>query len=612
MRFLLFRRSLMLSLGILALSGSSAPAWRAAPDMSVISVALNGAGDVIAVGAETGASETDAVVVKRDGASGNELWRVTVDGSAAFSNDIATRVAVNAAGDVYVAGLLDNTGTGEDLFVIKLAGGTGAELWRVVLDGTASGDDRVGGVAVIAGDVLVSGTLDNGNDEATVRRLAAATGAEVWRYDVVGTAGSSGAAGVQVDGAADVVVGLGLVNLVTGGDVGVAKLDGATGAELWRYELTTPVGPDGDFIAGTALDPAGDVVVLSDIGAEQYSSPVTVTKLDGATGAEVWQTTAVGGCGTYESGADIAVDASGNPVITGLFGEPDPICQQGFSVMKFDGATGARLWWHPVTDMMHEPSSAGGVEVDSADDVVATGTTYKRGNSFNQFHTAVKLDGATGDEQWRQVLDVIGSPFALALDTQDNAVFGREGLFELSGLSGAVGPTDGVRLQVKDYAGQPNRRAIGAMLVDPVIKTAPAGSAGDPRVSGAVLTLVNPATLESASFSLPPAGWEGIGPPPGARGYRYTDTAGAYGPCRRITLKPKRLTLQCSGRTGTIPFTLDEPSQGALTVSLTIGSSEGHCATFGGEIRRDAGTANPGPAGLFSGRAAPASSGGCP
>ena len=610
-----YRRHLALVLGIVLLPAAGARAWRAdvsAPLDSVFTVAVDGAGDVIAVGSQPDGFLRDATVAKFDGASGAELWRVTFDGTDPFSDDdFAGSVVLSVADDVFVAGNLENAVTGEDLFVVKLAGATGAELWRVDMGGTASVRDYGGFLAVLGGDVVLSGTLDNGSTEGTVVRLAGATGAELWRYEVTGTAGSGAAGGVHVDGAGDVLVGLALTNTGSGVDAGAAKLAGATGVEVWRYELPGPLAMDSDFPAGSTVDAAGDVILLSEIGAQQYDDAVTVTKVDGGTGAELWRTSVPGGaCGAFEFASDITVDASGDPIAVAVLDDASPACDQVFSVLKFDGATGTQLWWREVEDS--GPESFGiELAVDTAGDVVAVGVNSKQSAPVVGLQTAVKLGGTTGDERWRQVLGP-GGFAAVALDSQGDAVVGGQGVFKLSGLSGAVGPVAGRRLGVKDAAGQPQRRSLRALLVDDAIATAPPGSAGDPRTSGAVLTLVNPTTLESASFTLPAAGWTGLGTPSGARGYRYVDGGGAYGPCRRVTLKPSRMSAQCSGRSGPIPFDLDEPSQGALTVSLVITPTDAHCATFGGDVRKDAGTANPGPAGSFSALDAPPAVGSCP
>jgi hypothetical protein len=49
-----------------------------------------------------------------------------------------------------------------------------------------------------------------------------------------------------------------------------------------------------------------------------------------------------------------------------------------------------------------------------------------------------------------------------------------------------------------------------------------------------------------------------------------------------------------------------------MTVSVQLGSAAPQCATFGGTVRRDAATGNPGPLGTFKAANAPAASGDCP
>jgi hypothetical protein len=67
----------------------------------------------------------------------------------------------------------------------------------------------------------------------------------------------------------------------------------------------------------------------------------------------------------------------------------------------------------------------------------------------------------------------------------------------------------------------------------------------------------------------------------------------------------------CKGTRGLIPFTLDEPSQGALVVSVQFGGAEPECAWFGGRVKTDRGTSNPGPTGIFNARNAPVYAAAC-
>ena len=62
----------------------------------------------------------------------------------------------------------------------------------------------------------------------------------------------------------------------------------------------------------------------------------------------------------------------------------------------------------------------------------------------------------------------------------------------------------------------------------------------------------------------------------------------------------------------TVPFSLDEPSQGALAASIRLGTADPQCAVFGGDVSKDVGTASPGPSGVFRARAAAPANGACP
>ena len=120
-------------------------------------------------------------------------------------------------------------------------------------------------------------------------------------------------------------------------------------------------------------------------------------------------------------------------------------------------------------------------------------------------------------------------------------------------------------------------------------------------------TLKNPITLEGAAFFLPPGGfWL----PLGDRGWMYRDPQGANGPCISVRIQRGSIfRATCLGSKGIIPFSLDEPQQGTLQVTLQLGSARRHCIEFGGDIRRDTSTAAA-QAAVFLARNAPP--GGCP
>jgi len=144
----------------------------------------------------------------------------------------------------------------------------------------------------------------------------------------------------------------------------------------------------------------------------------------------------------------------------------------------------------------------------------------------------------------------------------------------------------GKKLSVSDRSGDPAKRKIAVKSTDPSIGSTPADHPSAPTVSGGFLEIINPVTGETDAFSLPAARWTGDGTPAGSRGYTYRDTGLVAGPCKKIRIaNGKHLQASCKG--AQIGFSLDEPSQGSLGITLTLGAGNRYCMSFGGMILRD-------------------------
>jgi len=305
-----FNNPLATQFAIVKLSGTAGTeVWRRTYDDTVstfadgYAVAADSAGDVIA-----GGSAGAFTVVKLAGATGSELWRYDTNGSHAGVFNQALALAIDAAGDVIAAGQLSEVTTDWDLFVVKLSGMTGGELWRQQYAGTADQLDRANAVGVDAnGDVIVGGVVKTVPNDCFVAKFSGATGMEMWRWE-----DGASCLGTAIDGNGDVVTAgyAGGPNAV----VFVAKLSSATGLEQWRAQRD--FGPGAwDSAASVRVDPAGDVVA----GGQVQGGKFALFKFSGTTGADLWRYELNRSGITFRAAA-VVLDTAGNAFGVGQAG----------------------------------------------------------------------------------------------------------------------------------------------------------------------------------------------------------------------------------------------------------------------------------------------------
>jgi PQQ-like domain len=201
-------------------------------------------------------------------------WRTTLDGGIGFAH--ANAIVRDSAGQLIAGGVDGN----QDFLVAKVDAASGTEIWRHSIDGSFPDydDDEVFCVAVdAADDVIAGGVVDNvGGGKLVVAKLAAATGAEIWRQDYDFAGGSFGvgiaAVAVAVDSAGDVVA------LGQDGTSFVAKLDGATGVEVWHVELPGfgVTLTHASAARALAFDGAGNPIIGGSVAVPSPPSPTTI------------------------------------------------------------------------------------------------------------------------------------------------------------------------------------------------------------------------------------------------------------------------------------------------------------------------------------------------
>jgi chitodextrinase len=344
------------------------------------------------------------VFVAKYTAAGGHLWSRRLGGAG---DDQVRGLAVDRNGDLVLIGDFSGTSdfggasftsAGPDVFLVGLRGMDGGHRWSKQLG--ASGNDRGYAVAVDGQDNVVAtgtfeGTVDfgggarsstyDGNDVFVAKYTAA--GQHLWSRDIWGS-GTEYSYGIAVNAAGDLVVTghfAGLIDfgggrLTTNGlaDIFVAKLAGVDGGHVWSRHFGT-LNEDAGKAVG--FDASGNVVLtgysrsLVDLGGGPLASAgIFLAKLT-AGGQHLWSW----GFGGAHEGRNVAVDGSGNVIVTGLFSGTADFGGQDLTslnqttdvfVAKYT-SSGAHLWSQQIGGTSGDYAS--GLALGSAGAIVIAG-----------------------------------------------------------------------------------------------------------------------------------------------------------------------------------------------------------------------------------------------
>ncbi|MFT5041357.1 MAG: hypothetical protein ACI8TX_002329 [Hyphomicrobiaceae bacterium] len=274
------------------------------------------------------------------------------------------------------------------------------EISSSVPDGYDAANDVV---VDSAGDVIAGGIMSGpGNGYSfAVMKFDGTTGAELWRNVTPGSSDPDlGVRVVRLDASDNVVVAGERDLFFT-----VAKLDGATGAEIWTTQLdgTQSTFRTAQNARAMVLDASGDVVAAGYLNNEGFTRDLFVAKFDGTTGAELWRLEADGGEGRADEAFDVAVSTTGDVAVAGKL--ETALTSDDFVVLKVDGASGAEQW----RNVLDGSETATGRDAAFAVAFDAAGAVFAGGRIddvvTHEDYAVFKFDGSTGAELWSRILD---------------------------------------------------------------------------------------------------------------------------------------------------------------------------------------------------------------
>ena len=366
---------------VLALAGTSGQEiWRYDIGLgSTAAIAVDTALDVVAAGIVGSAGYSmPLTVVKLSGATGSEIWRRDIMGTET-GPVAASGVAVDMAGDVVVSGSLYDSGTLSDAAFIKLSGVDGSEMWRHTIDGGGSPDRAFAVKVDPSGDVIGAASLGFEPPESvsTIAKLSGGAGSEIWRKDFPDDAGPAVGAIVVTD-TGDVAA--------EGATGSVFMLSGAAGTEIWRHEGSGQQLPS--FAPPRLALRPPDAVLAADL---QFG----VVALARSDGHERWRQTV--GCQSGDGLEAMTVDAGGDVVVAGSAAG----CSGSFTygvfvtIAKLSGADGTELWRRSYTAKEPGYFSANALAAAPAGDIAAAGRLTDPGSGLHPFFSFTVLGFST-------------------------------------------------------------------------------------------------------------------------------------------------------------------------------------------------------------------------
>jgi uncharacterized delta-60 repeat protein len=338
-------------------------------------VVRDAAGNLIVAGyAYEGITGSDIVVIKYSGA-GVPLWTNRYNGPG-NGYDLANAAAVDGSNNVIVTGYSYGSGNSYEYVTIQYSG-AGVPLWTNRYHGSGNRYDEAQAVIVDGNNnVIVTGYSYNGtnNDHVTIQYSSA--GVPLWTNRYNGPAnGDDEAYAVAVDGNNNVIV-AGYSYNGTIYDYATIQYSSA-GVPLWTNRYSG-LGTGGGSVYAVAVDSGNNVIVT---GASNNGTNRDYATIEySSAGVPLW-TNRYNGPGNGEDTATaIAVDGSNNVLVTGY--SPGSGSANDYATIKYSSA-GVPLWTNRYNGPGNYDDYATAVAVDASNNVIVTGYSFGNGSFFD-------------------------------------------------------------------------------------------------------------------------------------------------------------------------------------------------------------------------------------
>jgi len=372
----------------------------------------------------------------------NEEWVRSFNGPVNGNDEALTHVTDNS-GNVYSSGKVLGSGSGFDIYTVKY-NPSGNILWERIYNGPGNGNDIAYSIALDnAGNVFVAGeSTGSGTDKDFVLIKYNDLGAEQWNRRYNGNSSSVEIPEKAVTDEAGNVI-------ITGTshepgalfDVVTIKYN-TEGDILWKKHFNGAASGN-DFADDMAIDNSGNIYVCGSTFEAATINDYLIIKYSSA-GDELWHKTYNGTANGNDNMTSIAADVSGNAVITGT----SVGAGSGLDIVTIKYLpSGDVIWERRFTTSTVNIEEGKAITSDNLGNIFVTGTSTGFSSSYDYMTI---MYSPAGDLIWSKNYNGPGSnnfdePRSIAADNNGNVY--------VAGLSQGTGTMDDIVIVKYNYSG---------------------------------------------------------------------------------------------------------------------------------------------------------------
>ena len=361
-------------------------------------IVVDGLGNVYVTGQSTGnGTQSDYATIKYN-SNGVIQWVKRYSGLSNGSIDIATSIAVDGSGNVYVTGYSGSSLPAYDIATIKY-NSLGVMQWVQRFNGQDNGRDEAYSMAVDAyGNVYVTGRSERSGagtnaDYVTVKYSTSGVQQWVAIYNGPGDIDDDRANSIAVDASGNVYVTGRSGGSGTNYDYATVKYN-QYGTQLWvaRYN-----GPNNNYDEAKVVkvDASGNVYVTGTSGNFPNCDYATVKY--NSLGVQQWAQRFNGQDNGNDEATGLAVDASGNVYVSGF--SLSATTHYDFATVKYS-SNGISQWVNRYNDPANGYDVPKSLVMDNSGNLYLTGfSTESFAGVWYYYYTTIKINSA-GTTQW--------------------------------------------------------------------------------------------------------------------------------------------------------------------------------------------------------------------